>query len=61
MDRVGVSSEDATLDDTTAVTSERARWGLLAGTILMSVALGAYELVPASVTPLIRESLGVSA
>ncbi|MDS0474514.1 MFS transporter [Natrinema sp. 1APR25-10V2] len=56
-----MSSEDATLDDTMAVTSERARWGLLAGAILMSVALGAYELVPASVTPLIRESLGVSA
>ncbi|WP_299267501.1 MFS transporter [Halorientalis sp.] len=46
---------------TTAVTSERARWGLLAGATLMSVGLGAYELVPASVTPLIRSSLGVSA
>jgi predicted MFS family arabinose efflux permease len=58
---VDVSSEDATLDPTPAVTSERARWGLLAGAILMSVGLAAYELVPASVTPLIRESLGVSA
>jgi predicted MFS family arabinose efflux permease len=44
-----------------AVTSERARWGLLAGASFISAALGAYELVPASVTPLIRESLGVSA
>lgn len=61
MNHVDVSSEDATLDAATAVASERARWGLLAGAILMSVALGAYELVPASVTPLIRESLGVSA
>jgi len=56
-----VSSEDVTSDEKTAVTRERARWGLLTGAILMSVALGAYELVPASVTPLIRESLGVSA
>ena len=56
-----MSSGDATLDATPAVTSERARWGLLAGAILMSVALGAYELVPASVAPLIRASLGVSA
>ena len=56
-----MSSEDATLDAETAVTSERARWGLLAGTIIMSAALSAYELVPASVTPLVRESLGVSA
>jgi predicted MFS family arabinose efflux permease len=55
-----VSNEGATSDVTTAVTSERARWGLLAGGILMSVSLGAYELVPASVTPLVRASLGVS-
>lgn len=58
MNRVDVSSDDAA---TTAMTSQRARWGLLAGAILMSVALGAYELVPASVTPLVRESLGVGA
>jgi nitrate/nitrite transporter NarK len=32
---------------------------LLAGATLVGVALGAYELVPASVTPLLRESLGV--
>ena len=56
----GVSSEGTTSDATTAVTSERARWGLLAGAILLSIALGAYEIVPASVTPLIRASLGVS-
>lgn len=61
MNRVGVSSEGTSVYATTAVTSERARWGLLAGAILISVALGAYELVPASVTPLIRASLGVSA
>jgi len=56
-----VSSEGSTSDATPAVTSERARWGLLAGAILMSVALGAYELVPASVTPLVRSSLGIGA
>jgi len=42
-----------------SATSERAQWGLLVGAILVSASLGAYELVPASVTPLIRESLGV--
>lgn len=61
MNSVGVSSEDPKLDATRAVTNERARWGLLAGAILMSAGLGAYELVPASVTPLIRASLEVSA
>ena len=39
--------------------SRRARWTLLAGASLMSVALGAYEIVPASVTPLVRSSMGV--
>ncbi|WP_255148696.1 MFS transporter [Halorarius halobius] len=35
------------------------RVGVLVGASLMSVSLGAYELVPASVTPLIQDSLGV--
>jgi predicted MFS family arabinose efflux permease len=42
-----------------SATSERAKLGLLAGASLMSIALAAYELVPASVTPLIRDSLGI--
>lgn len=42
-------------------TSNRDSWGILVGTVFMSTALSAYELVPASVTPLIRESMGVSA
>jgi predicted MFS family arabinose efflux permease len=42
-----------------AVGSRRARLSLLAGAGLLSVSLGAYELVPASVTPLIRDSLGI--
>jgi nitrate/nitrite transporter NarK len=43
-----------------AVGSRRARWSLLAGLSLVSMALAAYEIVPASVTPLVRTSLGVS-
>ncbi|QLG28281.1 MFS transporter [Halorarum halophilum] len=42
-----------------AGTADRAPWGLLVGASLIAVSLGAYELVPASVTPLLRESLGV--
>ena len=42
------------------MTSEpRGSWTLLAGASVVSVSLGAYELAPASVTPLIRESLDV--
>ncbi len=42
------------------MTSEsQGSWTLLAGASLISVALGAYELAPASVTPLIRESLDI--
>jgi predicted MFS family arabinose efflux permease len=37
----------------------RGSWTLLAGASLISVALGAYELAPASVTPLIRDSLDI--
>ena len=36
-----------------------ARWGLLAGASFAGISLGAYELAPASVTPLIRDSLGI--
>ncbi|MFB6170942.1 MAG: nitrate/nitrite transporter [Haloarculaceae archaeon] len=41
--------------------SDRARhpWGLLVGASLLGVSLGAYELAPASITPLIRDSMGV--
>jgi predicted MFS family arabinose efflux permease len=37
----------------------RDRWTLVAGASLVSVALAAYEISPASVTPLIRETMGV--
>lgn len=42
-----------------AVGSRRARWSIVAGASLLSTALAAYEIVPASVTPLITASLGV--
>ncbi|MFC4408165.1 MFS transporter [Haloarchaeobius iranensis] len=58
-----MSTTDATSDDGPsegpAVSSERARWGLLLGASVMSVSLGAYELAPASVTTLIRQSLDI--
>jgi nitrate/nitrite transporter NarK len=43
------------------VTDRRQRRVLLVGASLLSVSMSAFELVPASVTPLIRESMGVSA
>jgi predicted MFS family arabinose efflux permease len=46
---------------TTVEREARDRWTLVAGASLVSVALGAYEISPASVTPLVRESLGVGA
>ena len=47
--------------DDTSARSARERWTLVAGASLVSVALGAYEIAPASVTPLIRESMGIGA
>jgi len=37
----------------------RSTWGLVAGASLISTGLAAYEIVPASVTPLIRDSLNI--
>ncbi|MFB6354862.1 MAG: MFS transporter [Halobacteriales archaeon] len=51
----------ATSDGPPAARSDRAMWGLVAGASLIAAALGAYEIAPASVTPLIRESLGIGA
>jgi predicted MFS family arabinose efflux permease len=39
--------------------SRRHTVGLVAGVFLLSTAAGAYEIAPASVLPLVRESLGV--
>lgn len=37
------------------------RWALVAGVTLISASLAAYEIAPASVTPLVRETLGIGA
>jgi len=39
--------------------SRRRTWGLVAGASLVSTGLAAYEIAPASVTPLVRESLRI--
>lgn len=49
----------ATPDEPTR--SDRATLALVVGASLVSAALGAYEIAPASVTPLVRESLGIGA
>jgi len=54
-----VSGHEAAGTEATGVSGTRAKFGLLAGGVLMTTSLGAYELAPASVTPLIRESLGI--
>ena len=53
------SAEGASVTAASADRGARDRWLLVAGASLVSVALGAYEISPASVTPLIRESMGV--
>jgi len=51
-------SEDATSNELPR--NCQSTWGLVAGASLISTGLAAYEIVPASVTPLIRDSLAVS-
>ncbi|WP_336023480.1 MFS transporter [Halobellus salinisoli] len=56
-------SESARLDGGESARGDATDWrtiGLVAGASLMSTGLAAYEIVPASVTPLIKESLNVS-
>ena len=50
----------ARTEDTTE-RSARQIWSLVVGASLVSTGLAAYEIVPASVTPLVRDSLGVDA
>jgi predicted MFS family arabinose efflux permease len=57
-DEAGSDSSGVT---TRAARSERERWILVGGLSLISVALSANEIVPASVTPLIRASMGIDA
>ena len=57
-DTDGVSS--ASRPDSPASTrTRRETWGLVFGATLMSTGVAAYEIAPASVTPLIRSSLGI--
>lgn len=55
------TSESPIATEETSARTARERWVLVAGASLVSVALGAYEIVPASVTPLVRESMGIGA
>jgi len=41
--------------------SGRAQWLVVVGVSLVSTSLAAYEIVPASVTPVIREQMGIGA
>lgn len=41
--------------------SVRTQWVLVLGVSLISAGLGAYEISPASVTPLVRDSMGIDA
>jgi predicted MFS family arabinose efflux permease len=50
-----------TVTDTTTNRSRTSLLALVGGASLVSAGLAAYEIAPASVTPLVRESLGVSA
>ncbi|MBX0325260.1 MFS transporter [Halomicroarcula sp. F13] len=50
-------SEDATNSEPQQ--NHQSTWGLVVGASLISTGLAAYEIVPASVTPLIRDSLGI--
>lgn len=47
------------MSDSTRATGRTATVGLVAGLFLLSTAGGAYEIAPASVGPLVRESLGI--
>lgn len=47
-------------EEVTTVRSGRATWLLIGATTLISIGLAGYEIAPASVTPLVRESLAVS-
>ncbi|MEF8777023.1 MAG: MFS transporter [Haloarculaceae archaeon] len=57
--------EDTNHSDSTDANAEEAShtyfstWGIVVGASLISTGLAAYEIVPASVTPLIRDSLGI--
>ncbi|MFB6270856.1 MAG: MFS transporter [Halobacterium sp.] len=49
----------ATAEETSPLDA-REQWAVVSGLTLVSAALAAYEIAPASVTPLVRSSLGIS-
>ena len=55
------TSSDTQGGTTRTARSERERWTLVAGLSLISMALSANEIVPASVTPLMRASMNIDA
>jgi predicted MFS family arabinose efflux permease len=55
------SAADLSASDAAAARNTRLQTALVAGASLISVSLAAYEISPAAVTPLIRESLGIDA
>jgi predicted MFS family arabinose efflux permease len=54
-------AESSTAAEAASARSVRERWTLVIGASLVSVALSAYEIAPASITPLVRDSLGIGA
>lgn len=54
-------NDDPSVDNKTGQTTRTGQtpWGLVIGASLISTGLAAYEIVPASVTPLIRDSLNI--
>ena len=56
-----LDTKEATRTEDSAERSPRRIWSLVVGASLISTGLAAYEIVPASVTPLVRDSLGVDA
>jgi predicted MFS family arabinose efflux permease len=57
--REGDAAEDGPPADGDATRRGRSAWGLVGGASLVSTGLAAYEIAPASVTPLVRDSLGI--
>jgi predicted MFS family arabinose efflux permease len=57
----GPAVSDVVDGSSRATRSPRTQWVLVAGASLISASLAAYEIAPASVTPLVRESLGIGA
>ncbi|RBI60267.1 MFS transporter [halophilic archaeon] len=55
------TNDDQSADNETGESTQtsQTKWGLVVGASLISTGLAAYEIVPASVTPLIRDSMNI--